>query len=195
MFCCSPVSDFIHLVAWTFGHDGSRGSSAPLVLERFGFVFCRYVRCKDDWFCEKRQNWSFFFCFPEAAALSVPSTSEIWLSQISEEWRSAPWQKEKDQYNGTVSYHALDTSELLGIEMFADQEAISVEDIVITQIMVEKLRKGMTTLNEMERVLLIHRHWEGESQKMVAERFRTSQQAVSYRERQILAKLKKYLEK
>ena len=49
---------------------------------------------------------------------------------------------EKDYYNNTVKYDALDTDETLGRESIADTEAVPVEDIVIAHIMEEKLHHG-----------------------------------------------------
>lgn len=123
----------------------------------------------------------------------VPVTEEVYLTYYRAK-RYAKWLEEKDRYNGTFYYNAFDTDEFLAGEMIIEQNAISVEDIVVHQMMREKLHEGMKTLTESERALIIRRYWNGESQKKVAEVFHTSQQAISYRERKILAKLKKYLE-
>ena len=109
--------------------------------------------------------------------------------------RQARGVDEKDRYNKTARYNALDSDETLGVELLADEDAVPVEDAVITRMMAEKLHDCLTALTEAERKLIFQRYWEGRSQRELAERYGTSQQVISYREKQIRVKLKKLLEK
>lgn len=108
--------------------------------------------------------------------------------------RQARGVDEKDCYNNMVRYNALDTDEMLGMESLADAEAMSVEDTVISHMMTEKLRSCLSILPESDRELIFRRYWKGQSQAELAAKYGLSQQALSYREKQILSKLKKLLE-
>lgn len=109
--------------------------------------------------------------------------------------RQARGVDEKERYNNTVHYDALDTDEMLGRESLADTGAVPVEDIVITHMMTEKLHNCLALLSEPERMYICQRYWEGLSQTELAESYGVSQQTLSYREQRILTKLKKLLEK
>ena len=109
--------------------------------------------------------------------------------------RKARWGDEKNQHNGTVLYSELGTSNLLAIEMFQDLHADSVEDIVIGHMMSEKLRRCLKLLSADEYKLIRRRYWDQISQSELASELQVSQQVISYREKQILGKLKKLLEK
>ena len=102
---------------------------------------------------------------------------------------------EKDQRNGTVLFSDLDMKELSVAEMFQDSHADSVEDTVVGHIMSEKLRRCLKSLSDDEYRLIRHRYWDQVSQSELASEMQISQQVVSYRERQILGKLKKLLNK
>lgn len=49
--------------------------------------------------------------------------------------------EEKDQRNGLISYNAFDTDEGLGEEYVTDFNASSLEDLAITRLVQQKLRK------------------------------------------------------
>lgn len=124
----------------------------------------------------------------------VEVTEEVYLAYFRME-RQARGVDEKDRYNNTVRYNALDNDEMLGVESFEDADAVSVEDTVIDRVMAEKLHDCLNTLTEAEQELIFRRYWEGRSQDELAANYGTSQQVISYREKQIRAKLKKLLEK
>ena len=124
----------------------------------------------------------------------VEVTEEVYLAYFRME-RQARGVDEKDRYNNTVKYNALDTDEMLGVEMLEDTSAVSVEDTVISNMMAEKLHDCLITLPKAERKFIFQRYWQRQSQAELAEKYDTSQQVISYREKQIRAKLKKLLEK
>ena len=125
---------------------------------------------------------------------SVEVGEEMYLTYFRMD-RQARGVDEKDYYNNTLKYDALDTDEMLGRDSFADTEATPVEDIAITHIMEEKLHNCLAVLSKAEQVYIYRRYWEGLSQTELADSYDVSQQALSYREQRILAKLKKLLEK
>ena len=124
----------------------------------------------------------------------VEVTEEVYLAYFRMD-RRARGVDEKDRYNKTARYNSLDSDETLGVELLADEDAVPVEDAVITRMMAEKLHDCLTVLTQAERKLIFQRYWEGRSQRELAEKYGTSQQVISYREKQIRAKLKKLLEK
>ena len=124
----------------------------------------------------------------------VEVSEEVYLTYFRMD-RQARGMDEKDIYNNTARYDALDTDETTGRESIADVGAISVEDIAVAHIMEEKLHSCLAVLSEPEQVYIYQRYWKGLSQSKLADRYGVSQQALSYREQCILAKLKKMLDK
>lgn len=61
--------------------------------------------------------------------------------------------------------------------------------------MVEKLHNCLKLLSDDEINLIRRRYWDQMSQTDLASELQVSQQVISYREKQILGKLKKLLEK
>ena len=124
----------------------------------------------------------------------VEVTEEVYLAYFRMD-RQARGVDEKDRYNNTARYNALDTDETLGAELLEDTDAVPVEDAVIARMMAEKLHNCLASLTDAERKMIFLRYWEELPQAELAEMYGTSQQVISYRERQIRAKLKKLLEK
>ena len=69
------------------------------------------------------------------------------------------------------------------------------EEHLMRSIENELLRQAVALLKEDERQLILLRFWQECSQSQVAELLGLSQQAVSYRKRNILGKIKKFLKK
>ena len=69
------------------------------------------------------------------------------------------------------------------------------EEHLMRSIENELLRQAVALLKEDERQLILLRFWQECSQSQVAELLGLSQQAVSYRERNVLGKIKKFLKK
>lgn len=101
----------------------------------------------------------------------------------------------KDMKNGTMYYSNLDTSETLGEEMIPDLNSPSVEDVVLTVLMIEKLRSCINLLSEVEQELIEQLYFKEKSQAQIERETGVKQQTNSYREKRILEKLKKLLEK
>lgn len=75
---------------------------------------------------------------------------------------------------------------------FADDSA-AVEDIIIHNEEINKLRAAMDSLSKKQKDLLYLRYWQSMSQAEVAKIIGTTQQSISYQERKILSLLKKFL--
>ena len=97
--------------------------------------------------------------------------------------------EEKDARNRVFSYDALDSDDMLGAELFPDPSSSSMEDQVIAEMMVAKLRQCITMLPEEDRKLIQAIFYEGASEKDTGKLFGISQRAVSKRLHQILQKL------
>lgn len=66
----------------------------------------------------------------------------------------------------------------------------SLEESVVRQVVCKKLYHSLGMLPPSEREFIICRYWKGMTQAALAERLGISQQMISYREKQILRKLK-----
>ena len=101
----------------------------------------------------------------------------------------------KDFKNGKILYSNLDTDENLGEEIIHDEFASSVEEIIVTALMIEKLRVCIRLLSEAEQELIEQLYFKGITQAQLERETGVKQQTYSYREKKILEKLKKLLEK
>ena len=124
----------------------------------------------------------------------VDVTEEVYLTYYRMD-RQARVVEEREQRNGVLLYSDLDTNESVAVEMFADKSSVPVEEQAISRIMCQNLRDCISHLTADEREIVFRRYWEGKSQSELAKDLCTSQQVISYREKNILSKLKKLLEK
>ena len=100
---------------------------------------------------------------------------------------------EKDKYNGTLHYNDLDTKEIVGIEALAD-ESVSVEDAVVNKLMVEKLRAGISSLDESDRQLIQALFFDGLSERKFSEKIGIPHMTIHDWKTRVLEKLKNFLE-
>lgn len=100
---------------------------------------------------------------------------------------------EKDQANGLLSYDALDQDGIIGQELFADQETDSLEDLILAKERNAQLKRCIALLLKSERDLIQAVYFEGISDAEYSKRIGKSQQAVGYRRRKILSKLKRLM--
>ena len=103
--------------------------------------------------------------------------------------------EKKDRRCGKVLYSDMDTDKLLGEETIPDLTTPSIEDMVETVLMIEKLRECIKKLSDAERDLIMKIYFQGKTQAQIARETGIKQQTYSYREKRILEKLKKLLEK
>ena len=101
--------------------------------------------------------------------------------------------KEKDIRNHLFSYNALDTDEMLGVEMIPDQSSPSLEDQVVADVMAAKLRRCIELLPDEDKKIIQDIYYEGKSEKEVGKQIGISQKAVSKRLHRTLQKLQKLI--
>lgn len=99
----------------------------------------------------------------------VEASREVYLTYYRMA-RKARWVDERDQHNGTILFSDLDTKELLVTEMFQDQDASSVEEMVLDNVMKEKLRQCLQSLPQQERDMIFALYYEGLSERQLSGR-------------------------
>lgn len=97
---------------------------------------------------------------------------------------------EQDSDHGVMSYSDLDNNHRISFKMYSNMADDSLEESVVRQVMCKKLYHSLGMLPQSEREFIICRYWKGMTQAALAERLGISQQMISYREKQILRKLK-----
>lgn len=102
---------------------------------------------------------------------------------------------EQDSDHGVTSYSDLDNNRLISLGMHSNMADDSLEESVVKQVMCKNLYRSLNMLTQSERELIICRYWKGITQTALAEQLGTSQQMISYREKQILRKLKRIFSK
>ena len=95
--------------------------------------------------------------------------------------------------NRDFSYDSLDTEEMLGEDIFAD-ESIDVEKQVEDKMMISLLYKAIKLLPEEDKKLLRLHFFQNLSENKLAEMYGISQQAINKRLRKIYDKIKIILE-
>ena len=103
-------------------------------------------------------------------------------------------QEEKYQRNHVVSYDALDNGETVGVEGVADLKTPSMEELVMAKELRDRLHHAIEALPRAERELIRAIYFEDMTEKEYAKRTGMSQTGISYRRRNILSKLKLFLD-
>ena len=103
-------------------------------------------------------------------------------------------QEEKYQRNHVVSYDALDNGETVGVEGVADLETPSMEELIMAKELRDRLHHAIEALPKAERELIRAIYFEEMTEKEYAKRTGMSQTGISYRRRNILSKLKLFLD-
>ena len=104
--------------------------------------------------------------------------------------RKARGVAEKDRYNGTVLYSELDANELLTVEMFQGQDAVSVEEVVVSSVMRERLHQCLKSLPQQEHDMIFALYFDGLSERQLSERTGVPSMTIHDRKIKILRKLK-----
>lgn len=98
--------------------------------------------------------------------------------------------EERDNENRLLSYDALDNNGVVGQEMFKDSNVESLEDMALVKELTSQLHCCIDMLPKAEKELIQAIYFEGMSDTEYSKRIGKTQQAVSYRHRKILSKLK-----
>ena len=99
--------------------------------------------------------------------------------------------EEKDQKHSLVSYHALDTEDVLGEEMLSTPDIACVEDVAIAHILQERLHQCLELLPPQDRELIHALYFEELSERQLAKRTGIPQRTINDRKRRVIAQLKK----
>ncbi|MBE5040582.1 RNA polymerase sigma factor [Ructibacterium gallinarum] len=102
--------------------------------------------------------------------------------------------KEREKHTVIFSYDALEENGMYIQERIAD-ETVNVEEEAIHNMMIEKLRKGLSALSDEELYIIDHLIYQERTERELAKKLNISQNAVHIRKVKILEKLKKFLEK
>ena len=104
-------------------------------------------------------------------------------------------QTEKDGRNRVASYDALDTDDGLGIDLLVDETSPSVDEIVIANILAEKLHRCLKRLPRADQELINALYFKGWSERKVARHTGMHYMTIHDRKVRALKKLKKMMEK
>jgi len=106
--------------------------------------------------------------------------------------------EERDASNGKVLYSDMDTTEMTGEESIPDLDSVSIDDSVVSSMLLEQLRKHLDSLSDSERELIdalfFSNDGDGMSEREYAVMSGIPRKTISDRKNRILAKLKKLLE-
>lgn len=104
-------------------------------------------------------------------------------------------QEEKEGRRRVASYDAMDTNDGLGIDLLVDEESPSVEDIVIAEVMAEKLHRCLAQLPERERIILEKIYFSGMTERQAAQTLGIHYMTLHNRKIRALRKLRKMMRK
>lgn len=120
-------------------------------------------------------------------------TENVYL-EFYREKRRQKYLDEVERQLGVVSYDKLSTDEFDGVDVAIDQNK-SVEEIVESKIMQEKLQLSLHLLDDDERMLIEALYFRGLSEREWASISGITQSTIHRQKHRILAHLKKILEK
>lgn len=110
------------------------------------------------------------------------------------EKRRQKYLDERSAQNGDISYDMLTTDEFNGEDILVDHEQESISDIVVRDMMVDKLHSVLPLLSEDERELIEALFFDGKSEREWSKISGIPQKTINDRKKRILTKLKKLLE-
>lgn len=123
----------------------------------------------------------------------IMEVSEETYKSYYKERRRQKYIDERSKANGEVSYDALDTDELLGVETLVDKHT-DVEEQVLWKMTVEELRTAVNRLTAEEKELVVALYIDGLTEREYAKRKGVYHNAIHKRKIKVLAKLKAFLE-
>ena len=123
----------------------------------------------------------------------IEVTPDVYYAYFRME-RQERWQEEKKQEHEVMSYDALDNGETVGAGAIPDMVSPSLEELAIARELRDRLRHAVAALPKAERELIRAIYFEGLTEKEYAEKMGMSQTGISYRRRNILSKLKLFLD-
>ncbi len=119
----------------------------------------------------------------------IEVTHEIYHAYYSDERRERT-QIEKNLRNDVMSYDALDTQSLVGLESMADETTPSMEDIVMVNELRAHLHRAINLLPRHERELVYAIYFDHETKEKCAERTGVTVRGLNKRLNKVLEKLR-----
>jgi len=104
--------------------------------------------------------------------------------------------EERDLVHGRFLYSQLDNvyEGVLGEEMIVDSLAEDLCDVVVSKIMIEKLKECLSLLSDEDLYLMIQLFYEEKSQRQLSEESGIPVMTISDRKNRVLKKIKKSME-
>ena len=104
--------------------------------------------------------------------------------------------EERDLVHGRFLYSQLDNvyEDVLGEEMIADSLAEDLCDVIVSKIMIEKLKECLSLLSDEDLNLMIQLFYEEKSQRQLSEESGVPLMTISDRKNRVLKKIKKSME-
>ncbi len=101
---------------------------------------------------------------------------------------------ESDIHNKVFYYDALDTEETNGSDIFCDETALPVDELVINHLEVNQLRTAMKQLTAHEYELICRLYFYGDTLRSISRAKNIPLSTLHYRHKRILRKLKDIME-
>jgi len=104
--------------------------------------------------------------------------------------------EERDLVHGRFLYSQLDNvyEDVLGEEMIVDSLAEDLCDVIVSKIMIEKLKECLSLLSDEDLNLMIQLFYEEKSQRQLSEESGVPLMTISDRKNRVLKKIKKSME-
>lgn len=104
--------------------------------------------------------------------------------------------EERDLVHGRFLYSQLDNvyEDVLGEEMIVDSLAEDLCDVIVSKIMIEKLKECLSLLSDEDLNLMIQLFYEEKSQRQLSEESGVPVMTISDRKNRVLKKIKKSME-
>ena len=123
-------------------------------------------------------------------AVCLSSNNYVEFYRDKERWR---YLKKFDTDNSLLSLEAFEDNDDSRIDFIAD-EMVNVEETIIHEMMLDKLKSALSLLSESEKALIQAIFFEGLSERELAKKEGVNHNAVHKQKIRILTKLKKIIE-
>lgn len=118
-------------------------------------------------------------------AVSEAVYKEYWRGRRKERYFA-----ESDIHNRVFYYDALDTEEMNGSDIFYDKTQLSIDEMVLEHLEIDRLHKALKQLSDKDYELICRLYFYDESLRSVARKTDISLSTLHYRHKRILQRLK-----
>jgi len=124
----------------------------------------------------------------------VPVSEEVYFTYHRMKRREI-YLEERDTANGVFYYSAMDTTETTGEDGIPDLVSARVEDLVVDNLLAEKLHQCLSQLTKEEQELIFTLFFQNKSEHQLSRETGIAQKTIHNRKVRILNQLKKLMEK